>query len=143
MEAVDHFVTSSQELFDSKLINFIQNIRNLKNQKELSNLKKQAWKFSKMHLRALIRQEQMSIAMKDMRMSATLFMIQKSGGDTTPNSMSSFSSINLPLPVSKLSAISNMPYKFQFNIPTKKPNNSGTLYRLINGVKCFIKYHIV
>ena len=34
--AVDHFVQSSQELFDSKLINFIQNIRSLRTQKDLT-----------------------------------------------------------------------------------------------------------
>lgn len=113
MATVDHFVTSSQELFDSKLINFIQNIRNLKNQKELSNLKKQAWKFSKMHMGALIRQEQIAAEMRTMRNNATLFVMPKrKGGETTPNSLGSLSSNYLPPPVFKSSAISNIPYKF-------------------------------
>jgi hypothetical protein len=70
-------------------------------------------------------------------------MPRKKGGETSPNSLGSFSSsLELTEPVMKTSVISKIPYRFQINIPAKKPTNCGSLYRLINGIKCFVKYHI-
>jgi hypothetical protein len=71
-KAVDHFVQSSQELFDSKLINFIQNIRKLRTQKSLSLSQQSAWKFGKMHIKALFRQLALAEEMKKFEQTATL-----------------------------------------------------------------------
>lgn len=70
---VDTFNDSSQDLFESKLVAFIQNIRRKKSL-EYSKVKTvRAWKFSMVHVKALRRQQDLSKSAYKMKENATLF----------------------------------------------------------------------
>lgn len=123
-KAVDHFVQSSQELFDSKLINFIQNIRRLRTQKSLSLGQQTAWKLGKMHMKALFRQLALAKEMKQFEQRATLFEAAREEQQANSKDVAD--------------------HKNRFKYPAKRTNSKlqGQLYTTINGIKCFVKYQV-
>jgi hypothetical protein len=134
--AVDHFVQSSQELFDSKLINFIQNIRSLRTQKDLTVQQNKAWKFSKMHLKALSRQMAYADKMREFQASATLFRKDPAMlGIVSPASGASEGRPN-----QMFGTRTSVSFEQEYPVKPRNTRRSGQLYRLINGVKCFVKY---
>ena len=52
---LDHFVETSQQLFESKLVNFLQNIKKAKITKKVE--KASSWKLSKLHINAIRKQK--------------------------------------------------------------------------------------
>lgn len=68
---LDHFVETSQQLFESKLVNFLQNIKKSKITKKVE--KASSWKLSKLHINAIKKQQDCAKMDLELKKSADLF----------------------------------------------------------------------
>ena len=143
---LDTFVGNSQELFDSKLVDFMASMRHqkkisgadsindetLKNMRE--NQKKQSkWKINQMHVFAILKQKESHEKNKMLKDQAGLFEFSK------PDVYTELEQLERQIS----DAQEERRYIAQLEAGDGGlVTTAGTRYKLIDGVKCFVKYKI-
>ena len=143
---LDTFVGNSQELFDSKLVDFMASMRHQKkisgadsiNDETIKNMrenqqKRSKWKINQMHVFAILKQKESHEKNKMLKDQAGLFEFNK------PDVYTDLEQLERQ--------ISDAEEERQYIAQLEQANASmlkteGTRYKLIDGVKCFIKYKI-
>lgn len=145
MTKLDTFVGNSQELFDSKLVDFMASMRHqkkisgadsindetIKNMRE--NQKKQSkWKINQMHVFAILKQKESHEKNKMLKDQAGLFEYSK------PDVYTELEQLERSI----RDAEEEREYVAQLDAGGGEGTTAGTRYRLIDGVKCFVKYKV-
>lgn len=126
---LDHFVETSQQLFESKLVNFLQNIKKAKITKRVE--KASSWKLSKLHINAIRKQKQCAQMDQNLKDSASLFEFKHKAEAQAEKR-------------SRLHPVDYATLKNRFNLKKfDKDQKEGTMFKYINGIKCFVKWQVL